>query len=222
MKKAFTLIELLIVVAIIAILAAIAVPNFLEAQTRAKVSRAKSDLRTMATAIESYNIDYNKPPPQSIGGTPGNPFNAVYGIGTGTLTQVITTPVAYLSTFTFRDPFVNYDASVPVDEQLYTYQSYQWKWAESGQPTSTPTKLADTVQEGGNAHLTGTQWSGQYGRWMTLSVGPDRTFYNTANHLNDGLHGVNFPYDPTNGTVTFGNIFRSQKEPEQRTFVPNP
>ena len=61
MKKAFTLIELLIVVAIIAILAAIAVPNFLEAQTRAKVSRVQSDLRTLATGIESYTVDNNKP-----------------------------------------------------------------------------------------------------------------------------------------------------------------
>jgi prepilin-type N-terminal cleavage/methylation domain-containing protein len=64
MKKysAFTLIELLIVVAIIAILAAIAVPNFLEAQTRSKVSRAQADMRSLATAIESYRVDNNSYP----------------------------------------------------------------------------------------------------------------------------------------------------------------
>lgn len=62
MKKAFTLIELLIVVAIIAILAAIAVPNFLEAQTRAKVSRVMADQRSYATALETYYIDNNTYP----------------------------------------------------------------------------------------------------------------------------------------------------------------
>src|SRR5437870_12866546 len=62
-KKGFTLIELLIVVAIIAILAAIAIPNFLAAQVRAKVSRAKAEMRTLATAIESYEVDNNRYPP---------------------------------------------------------------------------------------------------------------------------------------------------------------
>ena len=61
-RRGFTLIELLIVVAIIAILAAIAVPNFIEAQSRAKVSRAKADMRSLATAIEAYAVDNNQYP----------------------------------------------------------------------------------------------------------------------------------------------------------------
>src|SRR6476646_7471806 len=59
---AFTLIELLIVVAIIAILAAIAVPNFLEAQTRSKVSRAMADIRSISVGVECYNTDWNRYP----------------------------------------------------------------------------------------------------------------------------------------------------------------
>ncbi len=54
----FTLIELLIVIAIILILIAIALPNFLEAQIRARVTKTKAELRSIGTAMESYFLDY--------------------------------------------------------------------------------------------------------------------------------------------------------------------
>ena len=107
MKKAFTLIELLIVVAIIAILAAIAVPNFLEAQTRAKISRAKADMRTLATGLESYAVDNNKYPPCNNNITCGRrPDNA--GNIPATEHEVlewISSPIAYVTNGFVPDPF---------------------------------------------------------------------------------------------------------------------
>ncbi len=58
-KNAFTLIELLIVVAIIAILAAIAVPNYMEASQRAGISACAANLKTLASALAAYRVDYN-------------------------------------------------------------------------------------------------------------------------------------------------------------------
>jgi general secretion pathway protein G len=58
-EKGFTLIELLIVVAIIGIIAAIAIPNLLSAIQRAKQKRAMGELRTVATAAQSYATDAN-------------------------------------------------------------------------------------------------------------------------------------------------------------------
>jgi prepilin-type N-terminal cleavage/methylation domain-containing protein len=58
----FTLIELLVVVIIIGILAAIAVPVFLDQKKRGYDASIKSDLRNVATNIESYYADYETYP----------------------------------------------------------------------------------------------------------------------------------------------------------------
>jgi prepilin-type N-terminal cleavage/methylation domain-containing protein len=57
-RQGFTLIELLIVIAIILILIAIALPNFLEAQERARVARGKAHLKTIETAALSHITTY--------------------------------------------------------------------------------------------------------------------------------------------------------------------
>ena len=58
-QKGFTLIELLIVVAIIGIIAAIAIPNLLNAIHRGRQKRTMADMRAIATALESYSVDFN-------------------------------------------------------------------------------------------------------------------------------------------------------------------
>ena len=62
-NKGFTLIELLIVVAIIGIIVAIAIPNLLNAIQRAKQRRTMGDIRSTATAVEAYAVDFNRYPP---------------------------------------------------------------------------------------------------------------------------------------------------------------
>ncbi len=94
-KRAFTLIELLIVVAIIGILAAIAVPNFLNAQTRAKITRVRADMKALSTGLEMYYLDRNSYIPDANGEALARYMRGFH---------CLTTPVAYLSG-PLRDPF---------------------------------------------------------------------------------------------------------------------
>lgn len=59
-SRGFTLVEIMIVVAIIALLAAIAVPGFLRARKRSQASRILNDLRLIDSAVDQYAIETNK------------------------------------------------------------------------------------------------------------------------------------------------------------------
>lgn len=59
-QTGFTLVEIMIVVAIIALLAAIAVPGFLRARKRSQASRIINDLRLIDSAVDQYAIETNK------------------------------------------------------------------------------------------------------------------------------------------------------------------
>src|SRR5690606_1080805 len=99
LQKGFTLIELLIVIAIILILIAIALPNFLEAQIRAKVARVEADLRTVTIALETYFLDWGQYTPQSE-----DEFDfAAHGL------SQLTTPLTYLAELPF-DAFVGHQS----------------------------------------------------------------------------------------------------------------
>ena len=59
-RGGFTLVEIMIVVAIIALLAAIAVPGFLRARKRSQASRIINDLRLIDSAVDQYAIETNR------------------------------------------------------------------------------------------------------------------------------------------------------------------
>lgn len=63
----FTLIELMIVIAIIAILAAILVPNFIRARAQGQLTACKSNLKNIGTAMEMYSTDWSGKYPSGIG-----------------------------------------------------------------------------------------------------------------------------------------------------------
>lgn len=102
-------IALVVCIGVFGLLAAIAVPNFIEAQARSKVARTQSDLRLMATAIEAYFIDHNAYPAHtldrtktllngtsSINADPTVPFPLVDP--TGRVASLVA-PVPYLTSF---------------------------------------------------------------------------------------------------------------------------
>jgi prepilin-type N-terminal cleavage/methylation domain-containing protein len=204
--RAFTLIELLIVVAIIAILAAIAVPNFLEAQTRSKVSRTKADMRSITTGLESYAVDHNKYPIYLNSADPEYPTYNRTAVSAARYEHkvpfLITTPIAYMTSLP-NDVFERVLSSETGENTKHTFH-----YSNDQDYTSDPNGGANSkefapvrylytqvVQPGASAYATGSAV------WVMLSHGPDRDDDNP----DDGRTPC--AYDPTNGTVSDGDIY---------------
>jgi prepilin-type N-terminal cleavage/methylation domain-containing protein len=231
LRSAFTLIELLIVVAIIAILAAIAVPNFLEAQTRAKATRARADHRTISTAMESYYVDHNRYPAQGEVTTGTYPYmtdtTKVFG-GDGpdhapnnkAIAFQLSTPIAYLSSTTavFADPFFRAfrtpGTNVVNDTRFYNYSGDYWQG-----------RIYQASSDGSVTQFEATSKALQQAAgWHLRSRGPDGDYEARSNGWADvilyrgqagagtsGNGGLNAIYDPTNGTASGGDIARFSK-----------
>ena len=138
--SAFTLIELLIVVAIIGTLAAIQVPNFLNAQVRAKIARAKSDMHALGIAMDSYRLDTNRyPEPLASLLNLHLPWEQVESC------IELTTPVAYIANVNMKDPFLWcywFGGKLePCEEASYTYVNYRGWWGKSHQYFRTNNRL---------------------------------------------------------------------------------
>lgn len=178
-RSGFTLIELLIVVGIISILAAIALPNFLEAQVRAKVARTKADMRTVSVAWEAYLIDHNR-----------YPVDWDNNYAAGEITQIgmitVTTPIAYITSFpvdTFsvmKSPNSNeYQPHFEIASCEYAYCIYS---------------LGPNYIE----EFDGNDW------WPdgVIDATPGR-----VGEISDGPMNMR-PYDPTNGSISDGDLLR--------------
>lgn len=168
MRRGFTLVETLVVIGIILILTAIAVPRFLDALLRAKIARAQSDLVVLGHALEAYRTDYPEYP-KSIFADLGS-INIELGIF-ATLPK-LTSPISYLQDLP-RDPFTSVN---------YQYFS---------------TIINDRLD---------LPFQRIYGQWVLLSVGPDQDL-----NLN-AITGRLIHYSPTNGSLSKGDIVRSQRE----------
>jgi prepilin-type N-terminal cleavage/methylation domain-containing protein len=200
MRRAFTLVELLMVVAILSLLTSAALPNFLESQVRAKLARARSDLRTIAGALETYRLDMNAYPPVNDNGTTKYLWH-------------LSTPVAYLTCAKFKDPFTPNKYVSITQQPTYLYHGFNERGvlnadANTGELMGVYTTPFLGYRAPGDLQI---KWYALvcHGPFADISMpnATDKTF-RQQNNLGSAALFCNFLYDATNGTRSFGQVFR--------------
>lgn len=191
-SQGFTLIELLIVVAIIGILAAIAIPNFLQAQTRAKISRAMAEMKSIATALELYSTDNNDYINGALRSDSPGYENPVLGVNRFSL---LTSPVEYMATLPELCPFSPWYSVWIGEIDGYLY----WGGAQ----------YRETVMRALPSWILPLSWEKSV--FYLMSGGPSRQY-------SGGVAGKIVVYDPTNGTISLGEICYVKGRTDEHSF----
>jgi len=221
-RNGFTLIELLIVIAIILILIAIALPNFLEAQIRARVVNSQGELRSLETAIISYSLDHKR---HMADGTElaeaGYPINS--SEGDRFVYSQLTTPSAYVKAIPL-DEFNSADRAVDdagagagtrnVNNNVYRYYAARWRCRASGHNAPNPSAISEACSASNSRGIVnGYPFDPELayaGRWIVVSPGPYRSHgYGEWIMYKPQIQAGNpRTYSPTNGTVSYGDLAR--------------
>ncbi len=131
--KGFTLIELMVVIAIILILALIAIPAYRNMQDRARKSRVQSDLRTLANALQMFYTDWNQYPVDATGARliTGGDTGALSDAGKELMGQGLINAIGKVSATGEHGPIV-YIEKLPIDPFDIDSGSYFYRSDEDG------------------------------------------------------------------------------------------
>ena len=181
-QNAFTLVELLVVVAIISILATISLPNYQHALVKAKVSSVTAEMQSLSTAIEAYALDYNIYP------LDGNdyPDKSEDYYDEKRIQKVLTTPTAYISQAKF--PHDLFHEREMVKEDLNTNRLFKSK----------PPYPYIYMSQGN--YMTN---KGAPRAYYIFSIGPNYWFDNSSENEDNLL-----VYSSSNGIISDGDVVR--------------
>ncbi len=177
------MIELLIVVAIIGILAAIAVPNFMNARTRSNIARVRADQKSISLALDLYHMDNN-----------------AYLITLSGASEFyhLTTPTPYLASVPV-DVFLPWKgsrglASRNPDDRFPTFDYTSNDWFTGDVKIRPHAYIMESVGPD-QIHLPGV-----HSEWAAYRANPPDSTFNK------------YIFDPTNGIKSYGCILRGGGE----------